>query len=90
MEHHTNQLYQVMPSFITINNKWYEVDALAEDMVFIEDTTKPVDNAGIKVGRYIKTDNRFISEYTPEGYMKVTIWSGNNNTKPTSYNNLQT
>jgi hypothetical protein len=44
---------------------------LAEDTVFIEDTTKPIDNAGIKVGRYIKTDNRFITEYTPEGYMKI-------------------
>jgi hypothetical protein len=66
--------YQSTPTnaeFITSNNKWYEVDALAEDTVFIEDTTKPIDNAGIKVGRYIKTDNRFISEYTPEGYMKI-------------------
>ena len=66
--------YQSTPTnaeFITSNNKWYEVDALAEDTIFIEDTTKPIDNAGIKVGRYIKTDNRFISEYTPEGYMKI-------------------
>ena len=66
--------YQSTPinsEFITSQNKWYEVSALAEDTVFIEDTTKPIDNAGIKVGTYIKTDNRFITEYTPEGFLKV-------------------
>jgi hypothetical protein len=66
--------YQSTPTnteFITSQNKWYEVDALAEDTVFIEDPTKPIDNAGVKVGQYIKTDNRFITEYTPESYMKI-------------------
>ena len=62
--------------FLTANNKWYEVDALAEDTVFIEDPTKPVDNAGIKVGKYIKTENRFITEYTPEGFLKIQFGGG--------------
>jgi hypothetical protein len=62
--------------FATSTNKWYEVDALAEDTVFIEDPTKPVDNAGVKVGKYIKTDNRFISEYTAEGFLKVQFGGG--------------
>ena len=35
--------------FITSTDKWYEVDALVEDEVFIEDTTKTSDNPGIKV-----------------------------------------
>jgi hypothetical protein len=52
-------------------DRWYEVDSLVEDTVFIEDPTKPVDNAGVKVGKYIKTENRFITEYTPEGFLKV-------------------
>lgn len=71
--------YPNVPSyqdFITSTNKWYEVDALAEDTVFIEDTTKPTDNAGVKVGRYIKTDNRFITEYTPEGFLKLQFGGG--------------
>lgn len=71
--------YPNVPSysdFINSTNKWYEVDALAEDTVFIEDTTKPVDNAGVKVGKYIKTDNRFITEYTPEGFMKIQFGGG--------------
>ena len=62
--------------FVTSTNKWYEVDALAEDTVFIEDPTKPTDNAGVKVGKYIKTDTRFVTEYTPEGFMKVQFGAG--------------
>jgi len=62
--------------FATSTNRWYEVDALAEDTVFIEDPTKPTDQAGNKVGKYIKTDNRFITEYTPEGFMKVQFGAG--------------
>jgi hypothetical protein len=71
--------YQSTPpssEFVTSQNKWYEVDALAEDTVFIEDPTKPIDLAGLKVGRYLKTDNRFITEYTPEGYMKIQFGGG--------------
>jgi len=71
--------YQSTPppsEFVTSQNRWYEVDALAEDTVFIEDTTKPIDSAGVKVGKYIKTDNRFITEYMPEGYMKIQFGGG--------------
>jgi len=66
--------YQSTPSysdFINSPNKWYEVDSLAEPRVFVEDPSKPSDEPGIKVGRYIETDNKFITEYTPEGFMKV-------------------
>lgn len=64
--------------FLNSQNKWYEVDSLAEDTVFVEDNAKPNDNAGVKVGKYIKTDNRFITEYTPEGFMKVQFGGSNN------------
>ena len=63
--------------FLTDNGKWYEVSALAEDRVFVEDPTKPSDRPGLKVGKYITTNNRFISEYTPEGYLKMTFGGGN-------------
>jgi hypothetical protein len=61
--------------FITSPDKWYEVDALAENTVFVEDPSKASDNPGIKVGKYIETENRFISEYTPEGYCRVQFGS---------------
>ena len=60
------------------DSKWYEVDSLAEDRIFIPDTTKNTGNAGIKVGKYIQTDNRFITEYTPEGFKKITFGNGVN------------
>jgi len=62
--------------FLGLNNRWYEVDALAEDRIFIEDPTKVADQPGIKVGRYIQTNNRFISEFTPEGFKKMTFGGG--------------
>jgi hypothetical protein len=73
--------YTNIPStaeFLGVENKWYEVDSLAEDRVFIEDPTKVSDQPGIKVGRYIQTQNRFISEYTSEGFKKMTFGGGTN------------
>ena len=64
--------------FLGLDNRWYEVDALAEDRVFVEDPTKVSDQPGIKVGRYIQTQNRFITEYTPEGFKKITFGGGTN------------
>lgn len=60
------------------DSKWYEVDSLAEDRIFIPDSTKNTGNTGIKVGKYIQTDNRFVTEYTPEGFKKITFGNGVN------------
>jgi len=64
--------------FLGAANRWYEVDALAEDRIFVEDPTKVSDQPGIKVGRYIQTQNRFITEFTPEGFKKMTFGGGTN------------
>jgi hypothetical protein len=64
--------------FLGAANRWYEVDALAEDRIFVEDPTKVSDQPGIKVGRYIQTSNRFISEFTAEGFKKLTFGGGTN------------
>jgi len=64
--------------FLGLENRWYEVDALAEDRIFVEDPTKVSDQPGIKVGRYIQTQNRFITEYTAEGFKKMTFGGGTN------------
>jgi hypothetical protein len=73
--------YTTVPTvneFLGLQNRWYEVDALAEDRIFIEDPTKVSDQPGIKVGRYIQTQDRFITEYTPEGFLKMTFGGGTN------------
>ena len=64
--------------FMGVAGRWYEVPALAEDRVFIADPSKPSDDPAIKVGTYIQTQNRFITEYTPEGFMKLTFGGGTN------------
>jgi hypothetical protein len=66
--------------FLGTANKWYEVDALAQDRIFVEDPTKPKDSTGIKVGKYIQTSDRFITEYTAEGFFKITFGGGSQST----------
>ena len=62
--------------FLGLDNRWYEVKALAEDRVFVEDPTKVSDSPGIKVGKYMSVTNKFITEFTPEGYFKMTFGGG--------------
>ena len=72
--------YTNVPSaqeFLGLDNRWYEVKALAEDRVFVEDPTKVSDNPGIKVGKYVSTSDKFITEFTPEGFFKMTFGGGN-------------
>ena len=72
--------YTNVPSaqeFLGTNNRWYEVDALADDRIFVEDPTKISDRPGLKVGKYIQTNSRFITEYTPESFFKMTFGGGN-------------
>ena len=73
--------YSTVPNpqdFLSLGpERWFEVDALVQDRVFVEDPTKVSDQPGIKVGRYITTSNKFISEYTPQGFCKMTFGGGN-------------
>ena len=71
--------YANIPSaqeFLGTENRWYEVKALVEDKVFVEDPTKVSDRPGIKVGKYITTNSKFITEYTPESFLKITFGGG--------------
>jgi hypothetical protein len=71
--------YQTTPTFsdfLNLDNRWFEVDALAEDKVFIEDNTRISDNSGIKPGKWISVSKRFIREYTDLGFTKITFGAG--------------
>lgn len=63
--------------FITETNKWYEVQSLIQDKVFVPSKTSGSDKKNFKAGEYVRVTNKFISEYTPEGYFFVTFGSGN-------------
>ena len=57
-------------------NKWHEVKTLIQDKVFIPDPTAASDSDNFKAGKYIDVNNKFITEYTPEGYFSITFGSG--------------
>jgi hypothetical protein len=62
--------------FTTSTNKWYEVKSLMEDKVFIKDPTKISDKDNFIPGTYLSVTNKFMTEYTPEGYYSMTFGSG--------------
>lgn len=62
--------------FYNFENRWFEVDALAEDKVFIEDTKRISDNSGIKPGKWVRIDKKFITETTDKGFTKLIFGGG--------------
>jgi hypothetical protein len=65
-----------LDQFFSLDNRWFEVDALAEDKVFIEDPNVVSDNSGVKGGKYLHVDRRFITEYTNLGFLKLIFGAG--------------
>jgi len=62
--------------FSNTNLKWFEVDSLAEDKIFVDDPTRSVDNSGIMPGKWISVTRKFLKEYTDTGFCKLTFGSG--------------
>lgn len=62
--------------FSSEQNRWYEVKSLMEDKIFLPDTTSASDKDNFTAGDYKRVTNKFITEYTPEGFMSVTFGSG--------------
>lgn len=62
--------------FLTTTNKWYEVKSLIQNRVFIPDATAVSDKDNFKSGVYKDVTNKFITEYTPEGYFSLIFGSG--------------
>lgn len=65
----TNQFYDE-------NLRWYEVDALADDIIFIKDSNRISDELGVNPGKYKRISQRFIKEYTDNGFCKVIFGGG--------------
>jgi len=74
--------YTTQPSiddFLNPDLRYYEVDALADDTMFVEDYDLSTDNSGISPGKWIRITKKFIREYTDKGFMKVIFGGGVNN-----------
>jgi hypothetical protein len=65
-----------LSQFLDDELRWFEVDALAEDKVFVEDTTRVSSTAGVKVGKWLTVDQRFITEFTDLGFLKLIFGGG--------------
>jgi hypothetical protein len=63
--------------FDSSTNKWYEVKSLIENKIFVPDPTSISDKNNFTSGTYIDVTNKFVTEYTPEGYFSLTFGSGN-------------
>jgi hypothetical protein len=70
------QTNPTVDQFLNMDDRWFEMDALAEDKVFIEDTTKPTDKYNVKPGKWVSVNRKFIREYTDLGFTKLTFGSG--------------
>jgi len=62
--------------FYSSQNKWYEVKTMIQDKVFVPDPTSASDTQNFKSGVYLPVTNKFVTEYTPQGYFSLTFGSG--------------
>ena len=62
--------------FLNEDLRWYEMDALADDTIFIPNNSAISDNAGVKPGKYKRVVQKFITEYTDNGFMKLIFGGG--------------
>jgi len=69
-----------LDQFLDLDKRWFEMDALAEDKVFIEDNSKISDNAGIRPGKWLSVTRKFIREYTDIGFTKLIFGGGTQDT----------
>lgn len=74
--------------FLNFDNRWFEVDALAEDTKFIEDVNATSDNAGIRPGKWVRITRKFIKEYTDNGFMKIIFGGGSSDVTSLSEFNI--
>ncbi len=58
------------------NNNFYQVSALAEAEKFIEDPNTPSNTEGILSGKWKNIPQRFITEYTDNGFCKIIFGGG--------------
>jgi hypothetical protein len=77
--------YQGNPTsadFATPENRYFEVDYLAQQRVFVDDpnggsSTSTTGGTGIRAGKWINVTKKFIKEFTNNGYCKITFGGGN-------------
>lgn len=62
--------------FAEFNLNWYEVDALAQSQIYVVDNNSLSDRQGVSVGKWKNSPQRFIKEYTDNGFCKIIFGAG--------------
>lgn len=73
--------YTTIPTlsqFLDPTNAWYEMDSLAENKIFVEDTNVSTTTNGITKGIWKNVSKKFVREYTDQGFCKLTFGAGYN------------
>lgn len=66
------------PTFQEFNDfslKFWEVDFLPTDKIFMEDSSSPVDS-NYRIGAYVEVEQRFMKEFLTDGSCKLTFGGG--------------
>ena len=63
--------------YLENENRWYEVESLAQNKVFLNNNQKISDSKNVLSGIWKVIEKRYITEYTPNGYLKITFGGGN-------------
>jgi hypothetical protein len=69
---------QRIPTYTEFNDpnlRYFEVESLADDKIFIQDDTEDSVN-GIKTGKYVEVEKRFEKEFLSNGNCKLTFGGG--------------
>jgi hypothetical protein len=69
-----------LDQFLNLDNQWFEMEALADDKIFVTDNSGISDNFGVSPGKWISTNRKFISEYTDLGFLKLIFGAGTKDT----------
>ena len=64
--------------FHDVSKRYWEVDYLATDKIFVEDDNVPSVN-GVKIGKYLQVSKRFIKDFMSDGTCKLTFGGGQEN-----------
>lgn len=66
--------------FAVFENNFFEVEALSQAQIFVEDENTLTDNSGVRPGKWKNTPKRFIKEFTNNGFCKIILGGGDQDT----------
>ena len=66
--------------FAVFDNNFFEVEALAQAQMFVEDDNTLTDNSGVRPGKWENVPKRFIKEFTDNGFCKIILGGGDQDT----------